>query len=227
MSEHESNVEALARGLIASDAARRVGWAKAFTAQHRVETLEDENAMLWAELEILRRAYSRLLGFTQTAITQRSPILDAELKAHFNAERTFRHDAARHEGERVGYAHLEAAKVVVNGEQRQQRHLARQRQADVKLRAQARELGHHAVVRAISQAESRCKCTCGQEFTGDQAAVFKWRNQHYGEVVHGVNPASVAARRQKKQANQVRQAKELLARLEGESSNGRTEDEAL
>lgn len=211
-----SELEDLARGLIATDAARRVGWAKQFAAQHKIEGLQEENDMLWRELELLRRAYSRLLGFTQTLPGLRSEILDAELKAHFEAERTFRDVESFKAGVHKAHEHIAEVKGIPDSEAKEQRNQARQRQSEQKLRTEAKKLGHHATVSAVSGTESTATCSCGQEFTGEQTTVFRWRNLHLAEVVYGETPQRRSARAQRDLDKRVARAKQLLAQIEKE-----------
>jgi len=218
-----SNTEDLARGLIVADAGRRVGWAKAFSAQHKIESLEDEVKMLWTELETLRRAYSRLLGFTQALPIQRSAVLDAELAAHFAAERTFRDPASHQAGTARAQEHENAVRGTRAGSLdaagRQRRHKARQQASDLKLRDAGKQQGHHATIRHTSATTATVQCTCGEALTGTSQEAFAWRNTHLGAVVHGLTPEKLSTRAKREYDKRLKLARDLIANAEKDSKS--------
>lgn len=103
--ESEKVPDALAVGLLGIDASRRVGWAKAFAALGRVDSLEEEIRQTRDELKWLRRAYSRLLGFVVQLPNDPTKVLKRELATHLRAERTFRHDDAWMAGGAAAWDH--------------------------------------------------------------------------------------------------------------------------
>lgn len=201
--ERDVEKEALAAGLLGIDAARRVGWAKAFEALRRVESLEEETRQMRDELKYLRRAYSRLLGFVENAVVggQRSSVFDKELGLHLAAEATFRVVGARRQGVRLAREHI--AEVNRWDEQLVQRHEeAHAAKRSVRglmlknLNSAARELGHVTHIRrrpAADKVDVAVSCSCGEKFVvrgvepserdGDgERPIHRWRNDHLAQV---------------------------------------------
>ena len=77
MSKASEQVDTLLRGLDASDAARRVGWARAYAAESSKDELSRDVNMLRAERDIMRAAASFLLGFFRIYLERRGDTLTA------------------------------------------------------------------------------------------------------------------------------------------------------
>lgn len=72
MSEH--TIEALAKGLNAADAGRRVGWARAYAAEASKDELSRQVNMHRAERDIMRSAASFLYGFIKGYAQERGDV---------------------------------------------------------------------------------------------------------------------------------------------------------
>lgn len=70
MSEQDT-IDALARAVGASDAGRRVGWARAYSAESSKDQLSRELNIMRLERDIMRRAASFLFGFMRTYLQRR------------------------------------------------------------------------------------------------------------------------------------------------------------
>jgi hypothetical protein len=187
----QSDVEqALATGLISMDASRRVGWAKAFEALRRIDSLEEEVRQLRDERKHLRRAYSRLLGFVQNIPTTKSPVFNREVQAHSTAERSFRHQDAYDKGVAVAVEHQIHIGCRTDEDLEQQREKrAARRQAYEKLFGDATALGHDIRRGATSSDTSVFVCSCGESFSGADREVADRRLDHAANVVHGFDHA--------------------------------------
>lgn len=172
--------EALARGMIGLDAARRVGWAKAYEAMARVGALEEDVRQTRDELKVLRRAYSRLLGLVTIGWVDRGPILEAELARHFEAERLFRHDDAFDAGVAIANAHLDS----LDPDREMRRKVNKFRRAIRKMLTKEARLLEHGVrtLRAPNGEKMGWYCQCGIEEMGDEANPLN----HQSMVVTGL-----------------------------------------
>lgn len=191
----EKTVEALASGLNATDASRRVGWAKAFEALARVDALEEQLRQTRDELKYLRRAYSRLLGFVNHLPMLRSPILDAELSTHTQAEKTFRAMDAWDSGAALAFKHAlhigGGDEVQVRAERAAKKTAKRRRVGDL-FRAAA-DAGHDS-----KGSTGLWLCTCGASSTDDGED----RLEHLAQVIHGTSWKSLQRRWSKLDANE-------------------------
>lgn len=164
--------QALATSVMSLDAARRVGWAKAFAALDKVDGLSKEVNLRDYEIRALRRAYSRLLGLvTHLAGFPKSAILDEEISAHMTAERQSRHDDAWDAGIAIAAAHND----FVNGRAATKAERAR-------VFEQARAVGHD--IKTINR--NGVVCTCGASFgPSERAACSAWSRKHAAQAVEG------------------------------------------
>lgn len=181
--QDDATTEALAAGLLSAETGRRVGWARAYEALARVESLEEQTRQMTDELKVLRRAYSRLLGFINTVPLARSPILDAELAAHIAAEKSFRTADAWDAGVALGHEHRsfhngwtveqiesDRAHRAANARYRKAKH--------AELYEAGEALGHRVDVE-----DGTPRCTCGLVLDGDPSDV---KREHISLMVHGV-----------------------------------------
>lgn len=191
MSETETTSEpdveaALAAGLLGIDSARRVGWAKAFDALRRVESLEEEVRQTRDELKWLRRAYSHLLGFVTTIPIRPTDILRKEMASHLEAEQTFRHDDAWNLGIARGWDH----KAQLHGWDREKRDKIRanRSQRSNGLFKAAAAAGHTtefdrlAVPLVVS-----CSCGMTSGIVESWEMGYQWRQEHWTQAVHGLS----------------------------------------
>lgn len=183
--EPSATEEALATGLISVDTARRVGWAKAFEAIRRVDTLEEQNRILEDEKRALRRAYSRALGVLVTVTAaSRTKTLQEEIDTHLQAEHPFRHEDAWDSGTAVGRRHIEEGEGEGSEWARRARRdaieRAASRQVDAEIRDMAEQAGHRVHRTAVGNGEFAVGCSCGDSRygTGDGAAVRAWTREH-------------------------------------------------
>jgi len=174
--------EALAAGLLGIDAARRVGWAKAFEALRRVEGLEEEVRILRDEQRQLRRAYSRILGFINNISCPRSPIFNDEIALHTRAEKSFRRQDAWLIGVKRAAEHQALAQQWGENEfaLRRIRQIFSQA-AFGHVAHVARAAGHSCAVAAEQDGAVgfRARCSCGEtELFETDLKAFKWREFH-------------------------------------------------
>lgn len=231
MTEHSENggttlvddkvPEALAAGLLGIDAARRVGWAKAFAALDLVDTVSEDLRQTRDELKVLRRAYSRLCGFVAHLPVEATDTFKKEMAAHLRAEQTFRFkgawslgiDAAiAHKGEMHGWddeerkAQRAAVKAATN-ERKAARWSGDKKKTLLRdLRIAAIDAGH-TVSTDDTDRESWPTCPCGRRLQrrvvscscgavsepGDNDTSRLWRLDHETQAVHGVDFAEWSA----------------------------------
>ncbi len=189
--------DALAVSVHTMDAARRVGWAKAFNALARVEALEEQVRQQRAEMRALRRAYTRLVAFTaHVEFSGQTMCSVSEIGQHRAAVDSFR-DA---EAWRAGSALADRHNVEVRGDasllDQMKQDGADRKEQRAELARKAIRLGHTVEVGEQDRkpAGRRRKglatldqaiCTCGQDFVestqGPSATQWKW--EHLAVVV--------------------------------------------
>lgn len=198
----ESIPEALAKGLLGVDTARRVGWAKAFDALRLNETLSEDLRQTRDELKHLRRAYSRLLGFLDNIPIKSSSVSKAELGAHRRAEAFFRHDDAYMAGWSLAWDHK--AKLCGWSPEERDEHKARwlrdeqarkaafvaKRPVKEQLRrlwVEALDLGHYTESLPPDSQQMVLKmCKCGASSgLRTQYEATTWAREHMTQVVYG------------------------------------------
>lgn len=190
---------ALVTGTESLEASRRVGWAKAYEGQARIESLEEQIRVLTDELKTTRRAYSRLVGFVSNLPGRRSEAFIDEVKAHVAAERTFRRQDAWEQGRSAAWAHGDAvASWDTERASRRDRERAEKiaRHTGIKaitatLFAEAEALGHvvdsnHRPNDGVDTAQ----CSCGERNLTDGWA---WKRDHVARLVRGVSWAELSA----------------------------------
>lgn len=167
--------EALATGLLGMDAARRVGWAKAFEALRRVDGLEEEVRQTRDELKWLRRSYSRLVGFVTVMGSDQTAALSAELRNHQRAEAQFGHDDAWDAGAAVAWKH-----------KAEKRHWTDEQLANIKKEERHKRDRHRLINKAEQNGHSTTNaapgfsCSCGARSDTDH----RWN--HIAQVVTGL-----------------------------------------
>lgn len=174
MAPHDAIEAALATGLAVTDTSRRVGWARAYAALERCDSLEEHIRTLTDTLTAHRRAYSRLLGFANTIGVPRTAIFNAEMAAHYEAERTFRHTDAYDSGVSLAEQH----NAEVRGEDVTRR-AARRHRLRV-LFSVAREAGH--ALQTSTDGEQWCTCGFHARRVADEDAIF----EHAAQAAFGV-----------------------------------------
>lgn len=189
--------EALATGLLTVDGARRVGWAKAFAALRRVDSLEEEIRQMRDEMKYLRRSYSRILGFIEHIDIPRSPVMDEELAAHLAAETTFRDVGARNQGKFLALRHKAHLRGWSEEDVKRKRSKSAARikyavERGRELRLAARNIGHLTTIRRRQRGDeflTGVGCSCGERFVGEDHDAQSWRYNHLAMAVHGCSYA--------------------------------------